>query len=126
MVFMTKPCQDTGEQPDGSPWPEDSPRRQAVYNSLLDQVARENPGTVYIQNLNSYVVPGGDSPKTSTACQCGRRTACTSSSPSPVPGGDYLAPTILPYWEKLGHVQEAGTGGRSIERNPPPPFLAPA
>ena len=125
MVFMTKPCQSTGEQPDGSPWPEDSAARQAVYNSLLRQVAANNVGKVYLQDLNSYVCPGG----TYTATLHG----VPVRSPDGVhfvygqkgTGGDYLAPAILPYWEQLGHLQEAETHGSSIGHNPLPKFFAP-
>jgi hypothetical protein len=125
MVIMSKPCQSTGEQPDGRPWPEDSPARQAVYNSLVREVARQHPGTVYLQDLNSYVCPGG------------RYSATLHGVPVRSPdgvhfvygqagtGGDYLAPAILPYWEELGHHQEAETRGASVPRGSPPRFVAP-
>ena len=34
LVFLTAPCTDEGEQPDGAPWPEDNPARLAEYNKL--------------------------------------------------------------------------------------------
>jgi peptidoglycan/LPS O-acetylase OafA/YrhL len=45
MVFLTAPCTDEGEQPDGAPWPEDNPARLAIYNRLVREVAAENPTT---------------------------------------------------------------------------------
>ena len=59
MVFMTKPCQSTGEQPDGDPWPQDSAARQDVYNSLLRQVAAEAPEPGVRSGSQRYVCPGG-------------------------------------------------------------------
>ena len=57
--LQTKPCQSTGEQPDGAPWPQDSAARQDAYNDCCDKVAAQHPGQVYVQDLNSYVCPGG-------------------------------------------------------------------
>lgn len=126
MVFMTKPCQDTGEQPDGNPWPEDSPRRQSVYNSLLRQVARENPGRVYVQDLNSYVCPGGTYSEDLHGVPVRAPDGVHFTFGRTGTGGDFLAPAILPYWEELGHVQEARPGGASIGHNRLPEFLGPA
>ena len=126
MVLMSKPCQSTGEQPDGSPWPEDSPARQAVYNSLLRQVAEQSPSTVYLQDLNSYICPGG----TYEASLNGVPVRSTDGVHFVIgekgEGGQYLAPAILPYWEELGHLQEAATRRASTGRGRLPTFLAPA
>lgn len=58
MVLMTAPCYSSGEQPDGSPWPEDSPSRLRVYNDLLYQVAAEYPSKASVLNLEAIVCPG--------------------------------------------------------------------
>ena len=58
MVLMTKPCQSTGEQPNGQPWPQDSTARQAAYNGLVRKVAAEHPGQVYVQDLNFVRLSG--------------------------------------------------------------------
>jgi hypothetical protein len=124
MVFMTKPCQSTGEQPDGDPWPSDSAARQDAYNTLLRQVAAEHPNQVYVQDLNAYVCPGG------------KYTEDLNGVPVRQPdgvhfdvhrggGGDYLAPAILPYWVELGHLQEARTGGASDPAGTLPRYFAP-
>ena len=39
MVFLTAPCTNEGEQPDGDPWPEDDPARLAAFNKLIHEVA---------------------------------------------------------------------------------------
>ena len=59
MVLLTAPCYSTGEQPDGTPWPEDSAARLTAYNDLLYQVAAEDPSKVSVIDLNAIVCPGG-------------------------------------------------------------------
>ncbi len=124
MVLMTKPCQSTGEQPDGTPWPEDSAARQAVYNSLLRQVAARHPGQVYMQDLSSYVCPGGTYAEDLSGIPV-RQPDGIHFDTQPGGGGDYLAPAIVPYWEELGHLQEARTGGASVPSGTLPRFFAP-
>jgi hypothetical protein len=58
VVLLTAPCYDSGEQPDGLPWPEDSRQRLAIYNRLVRQVAGESPETSVI-NFNAMACPGG-------------------------------------------------------------------
>ena len=57
VVLMTAPCFDSGEQPDGSPWPEDSRKRLSIYNGLVRQVAATSPHTSLL-DLNAMVCPG--------------------------------------------------------------------
>ena len=118
MVFMTKPCQSTGEQPDGSPWPEDSPARQAVYNSLLRQVAANNVGKVYLQDLNSYVCPGGTYSATLHGVPVRSPDGVHFVYGQKGTGGDYLAPAILPYWERAW--SSPGGGDPRVEHRPQP------
>jgi peptidoglycan/LPS O-acetylase OafA/YrhL len=59
MVFLTAPCTDEGESPDGAPWPEDDPARLAEYNKLVHQVAAEHPQTDSVVDLFSATCPGG-------------------------------------------------------------------
>ncbi len=59
MVLLTAPCYSSGEQPDGSPWPEDSPTRVSAYNDQLYTVAAEFPAQVSVVNLNALMCPGG-------------------------------------------------------------------
>jgi peptidoglycan/LPS O-acetylase OafA/YrhL len=58
VVLLTAPCYDSGEQPDGQPWPEDSRARLAVYNRLVRQVAASSPDASLI-NFNAMACPGG-------------------------------------------------------------------
>ncbi len=124
MVFMTKPCQSTGEQPDGAPWPQDSAARQEAYNALLRRVASEHPDQVYVQDLNSYVCPGGTYTEDLDGVPV-RESDGSHFAMQPGGGGDYLAPAILPYWVELGHLQEARTNGASVPTGSLPRFFAP-
>jgi hypothetical protein len=58
VVLLTAPCYDSGEQPNGDPWPEDSQARLAIYNGLVRQVASSTPGTSLI-DFNAMACPGG-------------------------------------------------------------------
>ena len=124
VVFETKPCQSTGEQPNGQSWPQDSAARQAVYNGLLREVAAEHPGQVYVQDLNSYVCPAGNYTEDLDGVPV-RESDGSHFAMQPGGGGDYLAPAILPYWEDLGHLQEARTNGASVPSGTLPSFFAP-
>lgn len=123
MILVTAPCFDSGEQPDGAPWPEDSPRRLAIYNGLLRQVAAERPKRVFVQNLLPLVCPGG------------KFTTTLNGVPVRSPdgihfvfyrGGDYLAKWILPFWRDVGHTQQAAGGIVHDEPAPRASALAPA
>jgi hypothetical protein len=58
VVLLTAPCYDTGEQPDGPPWPEDMLNRLAKYNDIVRQVAKTSKGTS-LMNFNVMACPGG-------------------------------------------------------------------
>ena len=59
MVFLTAPCTNSGEQPDGAPWPEDNPARLTAYNKLVREVAAQHPQTDSVVDLNAAACPGG-------------------------------------------------------------------
>ena len=58
LALATAPCFSSGEQPDGSPWPEDSPARVRDYNNLVRSVAGSVPRATVV-DLYSMVCPGG-------------------------------------------------------------------
>jgi hypothetical protein len=58
VVLLTAPCYDTGEQPDGQPWPEDMANRLAKYNDIVRQVAKTSKDTSLI-DFNVMACPGG-------------------------------------------------------------------
>ena len=59
LVLFTAPYYSSGEQPNGSAWPEDDPRRVDAYNRLLYQAAAADPTVVSVVDLNRLVCPGG-------------------------------------------------------------------
>lgn len=58
VMLLTAPCYSTGEQPNGQPWPEDSPRRLAEYNSLVRKVGSSEPDTTVV-NFGAMACPAG-------------------------------------------------------------------
>jgi hypothetical protein len=58
VILLTAPCYDTGEQPDGRPWPEDSRQRLAKYNQILGSVAASTRN-VTLFDFNDLVCPDG-------------------------------------------------------------------
>ncbi|MFZ0666652.1 MAG: acyltransferase family protein [Acidimicrobiales bacterium] len=129
MVIETAPCFDSGEQPDGAPWPEDSAARLSVYNHLVDQVGAQYPTKVTVQNLDEVVCPGGAFTTDLHGVPVRNADGVhflkpTSSAGTDDVGGEYLAPALLPLWEQLGHAQEAESGGATIATGTPPsPFF---
>jgi len=103
MVLMTAPCYDSGEQPNGLPWPEDSPARLAIYNNLLGQVAKSadklRPGTVHVEHLHSLVCPHDRYQEYFHGVEVRSPDGVHFTTPQ---GGEYLAPKILPAWERVG------------------------
>jgi len=111
MVFLTAPCTNEGEQPDGAPWPEDNPARLAAYNKLVREVAAEHPQTDSVVDLNA------------AACLRGKFTSTldgvvirnTDGVHFTNAGGELLAPKLMPPIVAAGRAQAAagGAGGPS-------------
>ena len=105
MILETAPCYDSGEQPNGLPWPEDSPARLSIYNELLKQVATSvdarHPGEVYVQHLHTLVCPGGRFQASFGGVQVRSPDGVHFTTPQ---GGEYLATKVLPTWKDVGIV----------------------
>ena len=106
MVFLTAPCTNEGEQPDGAPWPEDSLKRLDIYNQLVRQVAAEYPTTDSVVDLFAASCPGG---RYSTSIH-GVAVRRSDGVHFTVAGGQYLAPLIMPPIVAAGKAQAAATG----------------
>ena len=105
MVFLTAPCTNEGEQPDGSPWPEDNPARRAVFNTLVRQVAAEHPLTDSVVDLNAAACPGGKFATTVDGVALRRNDGVHFTTP----GGIWLAPKLMPAIVAAGRAQAAGS-----------------
>jgi len=107
VVLLTAPCYDTGEQPDGQPWPEDSRARLAIYNHLVRNVAASIPGTTLL-DFNAMACPGGHYEE----FMDGRQVRLADGIHFTFTGGDVFASRIWPLVLRLGHQQMAGVGTR--------------
>jgi len=105
MVFLTAPCTDEGEQPDGAPWPEDNPARLAVYNKLVKEVAAEYPATDSSVNLFGAACPGGKFATTVDGVAIRRTDGIHFTNA----GGEWLVPKIMPAIVAAGRAQMAGS-----------------
>ena len=122
MVFLTGPCTDEGEQPDGAPWPEDNPARLAVYNKLVREVAAEHATTDSVVNLFGAACPGGKFAPTVH----GVTIRQTDGVHFTVAGGQYLASRIMPAIVASGRAQMAGAAAGAAPISPPASTTPPA
>ncbi len=104
VVLMTAPCYDTGEQPDGAPWPEDSRTRLAIYNGIVRRVAASTPGTSLL-NLNAMACPGGQYEE----FMDGQQVRLGDGIHFTFTGGNVFAPKIWPFVVSLGRQQMSRT-----------------
>ncbi len=104
VVLMTAPCYDTGEQPDGQPWPEDSRTRLDIYNDIVRHVATSTPGTSLL-NFNAMACPGGRYEEFID----GQQVRLGDGIHFTFTGGNVFAPKIWPSVAKLGHQQMTHT-----------------
>jgi hypothetical protein len=105
LVYLTAPCTDEGEQPDGAPWPEDNPARIAVYNRLVREVAAEHPLTDSVVNLNALACPGGHYSAKVDGVTIRRASDGVHFTPL---AGVVLAPQLMPPIVASGRAQADG------------------
>jgi peptidoglycan/LPS O-acetylase OafA/YrhL len=105
MVFLTAPCTQEPEQPDGDAWPEDNPARRNAYNRMIREIAHAHPRTVFVDDLEKAACPGGR--YASTVHGVVIRTANDGVHFTPQ-GGVFLAPALIPPIVAAGRTQMAG------------------
>jgi peptidoglycan/LPS O-acetylase OafA/YrhL len=98
VVLLTAPCDDSGEQPNGAPWPEDSRTRLALYNDLVRHVAATSPNTSLL-NFNAMACPGGQYEE----FMDGQQVRLADGVHFTFDGGNVFAPRIWPIIAALGH-----------------------
>ena len=113
MVFLTAPCLGEPLSPNGTPWPEDSPARQAAYNDLVRQVAAEYPKTDSVVDLNAVVCPGGNNSPTYKGVTV--RTA--DGIHFTLQAGPALAPAIMPKIVAAGRAQMARVAAKKSKKH---------
>ncbi|HUJ66002.1 MAG TPA: acyltransferase family protein, partial [Acidimicrobiales bacterium] len=105
VVLMTAPCYDTGEQPDGQPWPEDSRTRLDIYNGIVRRVAASVPGTSLL-DFNAMACPGGQYEE----FMDGQQVRLADGIHFTFTGGNVFAPRIWPFVVRIGRQQMTRTG----------------
>ncbi len=102
VVLMTAPCYDTGEQPDGQPWPEDSAARLAIYNGIVRHVVATTPRASLL-NFNAMACQGGHYEE----YMDGQQVRLADGIHFTFKGGNVFASRIWPFIVKLGRQQMA-------------------
>jgi hypothetical protein len=100
VALMTAPSFDSGEQPDGQPWDEDSPAPVDRLNAIIGAVAAQHPGSVWVVPLNKCLDPNGHF----TWTIGGKVVRQSDGIHTTVDGGTYLAPKILPDLAAIGRA----------------------
>ena len=99
VALFTAPYFRTGEQPDGTPWPQDATARVDRLNRLLAAVAARHPRTVSLVPLHDFLDPGGHF----TWTIGGKVVRQGDGVHTTLAAGAYLAPRVLPLLAALGH-----------------------
>jgi len=92
VALFTAPYFQTGEQPNGDPWPQDATTRVDRLNQILAQVAARHPRTVVLIPLHAFLDPGGHF----TWTIGGKVVRQLDGVHTTLAGGAYLAPRVLP------------------------------
>ena len=109
VVLLTTPYYDSGNQPDGSPWPEDEPTRVVTDNAIIDDVVRSvDSPSVTAFDLGSLTSPGDhfDQNVDGVDLRCGDGVHFTEAA------GEWLAPRLFPDLVRVGrdHRETSSTG----------------
>jgi hypothetical protein len=113
LMLLTAPCFDSGEQPNGQPWPEDSTARRLDYDRILDQVAAAHPRNVEVFNFGAEVCPGGHFESTIDGVRVRLSDGVhfpyqSGVDGSVAPTAKWLAWKLFPEAVRVGRLQMAG------------------
>jgi hypothetical protein len=104
VVLFTMPYVDpSNRQPDGEPWPENTPARVQAYNALVQQVASTHSGVVSVIDLNKMLSPDG----VYTATLSGVDVRMPDGIHVSLNGGELLQRQVLPALDRIGLEDEA-------------------
>jgi hypothetical protein len=103
VVLLTMPYVDPpNTQPDGAPWPENTPQYAQGYDQLVRQVAAGEPKEVTVVDINKMLGPSGSF----QMVVHGVVARWTDGVHVTIAGGEYLEPKILPVLDRLGLAAE--------------------
>jgi peptidoglycan/LPS O-acetylase OafA/YrhL len=129
VVLMTTPYYDSGTQPSGSIWPEDTPSRVTIDNQLIRQAAGVPAGSgapgasnlvqgsnADVFNLGGLVSPDNQfaSAVDGVSVRCGDGVHFTPS------GGEFIGLQLLPILSQLGKAHHAASPGGAWVGDLPP------
>ena len=113
VMLLTTPCEDSGEQPNGQPWPEDSTTRRLEYDHMLAQVAADHPSDVEAYDFGAEVCPGGKFETTIDGVRVRLGDGVhfpyqSGADGSVAPTAKWLAWKLFPEAVRVGRLQMAG------------------
>jgi hypothetical protein len=113
VVLLTMPYVDPpSAQPDGEPWPENSPSRVQAFNNVLADVAAHESHGVSLVNLNQLLSPDG----VYTTTLHHQTVRWPDGIHVTVQGGELLQRDILPVVARIGLADEAAAA-KAAARN---------
>ncbi len=115
VVLLTSPYYDSGEEPDGSSWPENDPSRVVTENQLLAASAKLDPARASVFGLGALLSPGNQFDTTVD----GVTARCSDGVHLTVPGGELVAAKLLPKLVALGRSHADLHASRSRPALPP-------
>jgi peptidoglycan/LPS O-acetylase OafA/YrhL len=118
VVFLTSPLYDSGEQMDGTPWPENNPGRVSTDNRLITKAADRYPDVASVIDFGQMLSPGGHF----ASAVDGVPMRCTDGVHLTVPGGEWVGKRILPRVVSLGRTHASAAAGQARPVLPPQPI----
>jgi len=118
MALLTAPCYDSGEQPNGELWPEDSLARLDAYNNLVREVAAANPTTVTLYDLDALVCPGGNYEPSIDGVQVRTSDGIHFTWPGGTFIGTKFWPTVIDAARQAAEAQDAAAGSSPPSATP--------
>jgi peptidoglycan/LPS O-acetylase OafA/YrhL len=112
VMLLTAPCENSGEQPNGQTWPEDSATRRLEFDRILEQVAKAHPHDVEVDDFGAEVCPGGTFQRVVDGITIrtadGVHFVYKSSEGPTAPVAKWLAWKLFPEAVRIGRLQMAG------------------
>jgi hypothetical protein len=113
VMLLTAACVDSGEQPNGQPWPEDLASRRLAYDQMLTQVAADHPTNAEVFDFGGEVCPGGHFESTIDGVRVrlgdGIHFPYNAAQDGPTgPAARWLAWKLFPEAVRVGRLQMQG------------------
>ncbi len=103
VVYLSSPFYQSGDQPSGAPWPEDSPGRATADTAIMSAVVSSSRGVpVSVYDFGSMISPHGAFASTvdGVDMRCGDGVHFTAAA------GEWLASRLYPQLAKMGRLHQ--------------------